>query len=469
MSRGRQNLENDYPDRARHGQLTCRFLCCLPAWPKSPSACNRQGWSLAVRPAEGFGFPAECLWQGGSHLLSGGVSGAITSGGNKKIQVAGWRNRYLGWVAVVRASFSLKAMLIADERLGGSGTLEGEAKVGDTLIEEGTNRPDDATAIEPVDIGEPEQIDPNAIAKALEEWRAGTELLRQMFTRSSHGCVSSMALRKELDRQGLADARQLVIKMKFFDFTAPPEAARPTPGLRWRHHGKSFYTEEAFNREMHHRESAAESAAELAVDDPEPIEAELGVEPEVVRARRGARQEEARLVRYVVDALRDIYDSDCAPDRCEVAFDVHSERGGSEYENVDAIGIHWRSSEVVDLAAVEVKLDFSVRLVQQANNYRRFADRVWIAIPVQAPVGQAADELRETDPRLFEYVIKAGLGVLACHRRRGRTYEVFPVQWPRRCLPDPVERDAFVERHYSTFEEAGVVAPRARTKFPRLR
>jgi len=32
------------------------------------------------------------------------------------------------------------------------------------------------------------------------------------------------------------------------------------------------------------------------------------------------------------------------------------------------------------------------------------------------------------------------------------------VQWPRRCSPDPVERDAFIERHYATFEDDGAVA-----------
>jgi hypothetical protein len=301
------------------------------------------------------------------------------------------------------------------------------------------------------------------------EWKLATELLAHMFTRAE-GCVSSLALRRELERKGIADARQLVISMKFFDFDAPPDELKPTPAFRWYHHGKSFYTEDAFNRSLSVRESEADTAAESATVEPLPAEtAGDDEEPDSARVRRNNRQEEARLVRFVVDALSDIYASEWAPEKLEIAFDIHSERAGTEFENVDAIGVHWRSPERVDLAAVEVKLEFSPRLVQQANNYTRFADRVWVAVPVQAPVGQAAVELRETDPRLFEYVVSRGIGILACHRRRGRTYEVFPVQWPGRCNPDPVDRDAFIERHYPTFEDAGVVAPRTRGRLPRLR
>ncbi|HEX3696909.1 MAG TPA: hypothetical protein VH374_16140 [Polyangia bacterium] len=305
-------------------------------------------------------------------------------------------------------------------------------------------------------------------ASSRADWIAATELLGQMFQRSD-GCVSSLALRKELERKGIGDARQLVSGLKFFDFDAPADDARPRPPLAWKHHGKSFYTEEAFRHQIKQRESEAENAANLAekiaVETVEK-EAQGGEE---VRVRRKARQEEARLVPFVVDALSDLYASEFAGENHEVAFDVHSERPGNEFENVDAIAVHWRSADVVDLTCVEVKLDFNARAVQQAHNYTRFADRVWIAVPVQAQLGQAAVELREKDPRLFEYVIASGIGILGCRRARGRVYEVFALQWPRRCTPDPVERDAFIERHHGTFEDAGAVAPRARTRLPRLR
>jgi hypothetical protein len=74
--------------------------------------------------------------------------------------------------------------------------------------------------------------------------------------------------------------------------------------------------------------------------------------------------------------------------------------------------------------------------------------------------------LREFDPLLFEHVVDAGLGVLACRRRPGRSYEVLPVHWPRRARPDPVEKEAFLERYRRCFEEAGVLAPRGGHRYP---
>lgn len=309
------------------------------------------------------------------------------------------------------------------------------------------------------------QEDPAVTERLRAEWIAATNLLGQMLPKTN-GCVSSLALRRELERKGVPDARQLVVKLKFFDFDAAPDPAKPSPALRWYHHGKSFFTEEAYKLALNHAEAEADNAAEAARVESPPGEAEA--EP-AAAARRPNRQEEARLVRFVVEALGDVYSSDSAPEDALVSFDVHNERAGTEYENVDAIAVHWHSPEVVDLVCVEVKLEFTARAIQQAHNYGRFADRVWFAVPVQAPVGQAAIELRETDLRLFEYAVREGIGILACHRRRGRTYEVVPIHWPKRGTPDPADREAFVERHRDTFEDAGVVAPRARAKFPRLR
>jgi hypothetical protein len=257
--------------------------------------------------------------------------------------------------------------------------------------------------------------------------------------------------------------------MKFHDFDAPPDETRPNPGFKWKYHGRSFYTEEAFKRTLSRTESEADSAAEKAAVPHESEPRDDEENDEAAPVKRSRRQAEARLVRYVVEALSDIYSSEVGVDDKDIAFDVHNERAGSDFENVDAIAVHWRSKEVVELVAVEVKLDFTARLVQQANNYRRFADRVWVALPIQAPVGRAAVELRETNARLFEYLTTIGIGILACHRRRGSVYEVYPVQWPLRCLADPIERHEFIERHYETFEDAGLVGPRNQGFFPKIR
>lgn len=302
-----------------------------------------------------------------------------------------------------------------------------------------------------------------------DEWMTATEILRQLLGRND-GCVGSVVVGKELGKKGLEDPRRVVLALKFYDFETSDDS-RPNPGFKWKHHGRSFYTEEAFKRTLTRTESQAESAAEQAAVPLESahVDVQDHEDEEPIPVKRSNRKEEARLVTYVVDSLSDLYDSDPRPDNRAISFDVHNERAGTDFENVDAIAIHWRSKEVVDLIAIEAKLQFSAMLVQQANNYRRFADRVWVAIPVQAPVGKAALELRELNARLFDYVISLGIGVLACHKRRGGRYEIFPVQWPGRCFPDPIERHEFIERNYETFEEAGVVEPRNRGMFPRVR
>ena len=154
------------------------------------------------------------------------------------------------------------------------------------------------------------------------------------------------------------------------------------------------------------------------------------------------------------------------PDDAPYVFDVHHDRAGSDYENVNVLAIHWRSSKVAELISVEVKLDFTARLVQQARNYGRFSDRVWIAAPLLAEAADASAALRDFDPQLFEHVVEAGLGILACRRRPGRSYEVLPVHWPRRLAPDPVEKEGFLERYRPHFEQAAVLAPRAGRRNP---
>src|SRR5206468_3414600 len=128
-------------------------------------------------------------------------------------------------------------------------------------------------------------------------------------------------------------------------------------------------------------------------------------EEEEIPVTRANRQEEARLTTYVKRALESLYSTDFIPDDASFTFDVHSERPGSTFENVDILAVHWRSPSVVDLITVEVKLDFVPQVVQQALHYLCFSNRVWIAIPVSSDPSQAAIELRDRNPQLFEYVI----------------------------------------------------------------
>ena len=302
-------------------------------------------------------------------------------------------------------------------------------------------------------------------APSTEAWTAGTQLLRDLLQQNS-GIVSSLALRQALEQRHVPDARRLVVSLKYFDFDAPPEEGRPKPPYRWYSHARSFYSEEQFAKLQHAQEQQATSAEQAEPGAAPEVETDDDESDAAPKERRRNRQEERRLGTYVVSALESIYQSDHAPENAPYVFDVHSERAGTEFENVDVMAAHWRSQKVVELVAVEVKLDFTAHLVQQARNYGRFADRVWIAIPVLAEAADASGALREFDPLLFEHVVDAGLGVLACRRRPGRSYEVLAVHWPRRSRPDPVEKEAFLERYRSFFEEAGVLAPTRGHRYP---
>ena len=118
--------------------------------------------------------------------------------------------------------------------------------------------------------------------------------------------------------------------------------------------------------------------------------------------------------------------------------------------------------------AVEVELEFSVEAVQKARSDARFSDRVWLAVPVLADVADAAAALRSENPSLFDHAIDAGLGILACRPQSDRSYEVVPVQWPTRSTPDPVEKEALLERYRRHFEQARVIAPRGHYRYPRV-
>lgn len=296
-----------------------------------------------------------------------------------------------------------------------------------------------------------------------EQWNAALGVLQELL-RANNGKASSFAVREALEKRGIPNARELVVQLKYFDFDSCTDAGRPP--FRWYSHAASFFTEERYRGLQSEQAVEADQAARTVSEAP-PTEEEIA-EVEEVRQRPRNRQEESRLGTYVLSALENIYQTDFSPEDAPFVFDVHNARAGSGWENVDLLAVHWRTPAVVEIVAVEVKLDFTARLVQQARNYARFADRVWVAVPILAEAADAATALREFDPLLFEHIVDEGLGILACRRRPGKSYEVLPVQWPKRLRPDPVEKEAFIDRYREQFEEAVVVARRDLKRYPVL-
>ncbi|MDQ2645150.1 MAG: hypothetical protein M3020_15140 [Myxococcota bacterium] len=293
----------------------------------------------------------------------------------------------------------------------------------------------------------------------------GAEVLREMLARSREGVVSTQSVRKELEARNIPEALELIARLKIYDHVASGDG-QP----RWHHLGRSFLTEERYRDAQRNQEEGAkqaEAADEAAADGP--LADEIPDEEADVtapRERKKRRREEARLGAYIVPVLEELYDDEASPE--SYVFDVHAARGGNDFENVDLLAIHWRSAKVIDIVTVEVKLKFTAFLVQQARNYTRFSERVWIALPVDATTSRdAAMELRAQDQLLFEHVVEAGLGILACHRGRGGAYDVFPIHWPRRNVVDAREREELVKRYRPQFEESGVIPPVARS-YPKL-
>jgi hypothetical protein len=90
-----------------------------------------------------------------------------------------------------------------------------------------------------------------------------------------------------------------------------------------------------------------------------------------------------------------------------------------------------------------VKLDFTAQLIQQARNYGRFADRVWLAVPVLAEAAEASTALRDFDPMLY--------GILT----KDRTVQTHPVELSvlgtarhhrPSAIPDPAPDRARIDR-----------------------
>ena len=293
-----------------------------------------------------------------------------------------------------------------------------------------------------------------------EQCKMATETLLQLLEENG-GIVSSKTLIPELEKR-VIKAREMNTKLKLFNFDEP-EPELPRPNFRYFHRGRSFYSEEAFRE----AENATEAGAEAAERQVQVEQAPEDEQDETRAVKKKNRQEEARLGKYVAEALESLYASaECGPE-APIAFDIHNERPGTEFENVDVLAVHWRTDEIVELVAVEVKLQFSPKVVLQAGNYKRFAHRVWIAVPVSSD--DPAIELRETDPLLFEHVVEHAIGILACRKRPGGSYQVWPIHWPGLNRLDSVARDAFIERYRPSFEEALVVEQKQQTWRPKIR
>lgn len=274
------------------------------------------------------------------------------------------------------------------------------------------------------------------------DWKKLVAILPHALS-ANLGCVSSIELNRRLKENGVREPQRTLSRLKFLDWSSDTPSF-PRPSVRVYHVGRSFLDAEAHKKHLEEREAQADQEAAK----------EVASEP----TARPRKQDEARLVSYVCDELSNMYTNDWDEKR-PCVFKVHERRPLSDYENVDVLAVRWRSAVRYDVVAVEVKLRFSAQLIQQANNYRRFADRVWIACPVESPLDEAANWLQSENQRLFDYAVDSGLGILACKRMVGRRYEVVPVHWPMQNRCDPVDRDALLEAYFDQFIEAGVATP----------
>lgn len=272
---------------------------------------------------------------------------------------------------------------------------------------------------------------------------------------STSGTVPLKKVRDGLTSRGIIKVDELISQLRLQD--------SELLGQKLYFQRNKFFSADAYRT---FQDRAVKAAEEAAANVPAAVE----TEPETIESapkKREHRQEEARLVSYLKPAMEEIYLSDVKPDS-EYVFDVHNERAGTDYENVDVLAVHWRGRDIAELIAVEAKLEFSAKLVQQANNYRRFADRVWIAVPVRVSLDKAATWLRLENPLLYDYLVDLGIGIFACRRGMGKRYEVQAIQWPRQCQTSKIERQEFIKRHRECLEEAKVVAPENHQSFPTL-
>lgn len=306
-------------------------------------------------------------------------------------------------------------------------------------------------------------VDNTTWVKALNTLRSALE--------SNGGKVSSKALTPLLQKNDLSDEPRVVLNyLRYYDHDNPQTSdGLSSPGFRWYHHARSFYLPEQYEKLVQAPQEVEAEKAEAAVE--EPAKTQVNGEPTVLppTERQRNRQQEKRLAAYVRDTIYDIYASDHTPEEdTQFVFDTQDLHNGGQYENIDILAIHWITSSHVEFVSVEVKLDFTAALIQQARNYGRFSDRVWIAVPVESELPNAADYLQDTDWGLFDLAIECGLGILACRQWKGKSYHIAPIHWPRRQRTNRLERSLFVDRYRRQLINASVVRPDSNRKYPNI-
>jgi hypothetical protein len=128
-------------------------------------------------------------------------------------------------------------------------------------------------------------------ALSTEDWELGFRVLGEQLA-SNRGSVSTVALRRELERKHhIEDPRPLLVALQFFDAESARERGTPVPTFRFRHLGRSFYSEERYAQQLKKQEQATEEEAEGASR-----EASSAL-PEEIPIPRANRQEEAAWLR----------------------------------------------------------------------------------------------------------------------------------------------------------------------------
>ena len=139
------------------------------------------------------------------------------------------------------------------------------------------------------------------------DWELAFGVLGEQLL-SHDGCVSTVALGRELKKRGIANPRPLVLALQFFDPESSRERGISAPSFKFGHLGRSFYSEDKYQIELKKQE---ETTAEEA--DEASSQASTAA-PEETAVPRVNRQEEARLVTYVKSALEELYFSDVGPE-----------------------------------------------------------------------------------------------------------------------------------------------------------
>lgn len=255
--------------------------------------------------------------------------------------------------------------------------------------------------------------------------------------------ISSVLLSRELDRANITNQKPILDALsRIADGATDDEGVANFVGKIFKR-GRTFYSKSGLDT----LEKEAERMESAAISEVQQSEADEEIQvPKKEKVKR--KQDEARLIPHIMQAIANIYQDDATPEGVKYVFGVHNTHAGNEFENVDVLGFHWRAQEDIEVVTVEAKLEFTARLVQQANNYRRFSHRVWIALP-----GHTENTLRDEDQHLFDFVIESGLGIMLSQNSK-KNIEFRPIHWPRLQAPNRFEMLRFQERYLDQFTEA---------------